>query len=79
MSPLIDTLVIGSGFGGSVVAARLVEAGAKVTLLERGPWRDTAALAALAAHALPDKAPLPQGRHLPTHLFRQLSFAGRCV
>ena len=56
MNPLIDTLVIGSGFGGSVVAARLVEAGATVTLLERGPWRDTAAL---AAHALPDKAPLP--------------------
>jgi cholesterol oxidase len=72
MNPLIDTLVIGSGFGGSVVAARLVEAGAKVTLLERGPWRDTAAL---AAHALPDKAPLPQGRHLPTHLIRQLSVA----
>ena len=36
-----DVIVIGSGFGGSVVAARLVEAGMSVLLLERGPWRDT--------------------------------------
>ena len=36
-----DVIVIGSGFGGSVVAARLVDAGMSVLLLERGPWRDT--------------------------------------
>ena len=36
-----DVIVIGSGFGGSVVASRLVEAGKSVLLLERGPWRDT--------------------------------------
>ena len=36
-----DVIVIGSGFGGSVVASRLVEAGLSVLLLERGPWRDT--------------------------------------
>lgn len=36
-----DVIVIGSGFGGSVTAARLVEAGLSVILLERGPWRDT--------------------------------------
>ena len=36
-----DVVVIGSGFGGSVVASRLVEAGISVLLLERGPWRDT--------------------------------------
>ena len=38
-----DVVVIGSGFGGSVAASRLVAAGKKVTLLERGPWRDTVA------------------------------------
>lgn len=36
-----EVVVIGSGFGGSVSAARLVEGGAKVTVLERGPWWDT--------------------------------------
>ncbi len=36
-----DAIVIGSGFGGAVIAARLTEAGKKVLVLERGPWRDT--------------------------------------
>ncbi len=36
-----EVIVIGSGFGGSVAASRLVEAGKSVLLLERGPWRDT--------------------------------------
>lgn len=36
-----DVIVIGSGFGGSVAAARLVDAGLSVILLERGPWRNT--------------------------------------
>ena len=36
-----DILIIGSGFGGSVAAARLTEAGRDVVVLERGPWRDT--------------------------------------
>jgi cholesterol oxidase len=31
-----DTIVIGSGFGGSVVVCRLSEAGDRVLVLERG-------------------------------------------
>ncbi len=37
----IDLVVIGSGFGGSVCAARAAEAGLRVLLLERGPrWSE---------------------------------------
>ncbi|OLF13001.1 glucose-methanol-choline oxidoreductase [Actinophytocola xinjiangensis] len=33
-----DVLIIGSGFGGSIAAYHLAAGGAKVTVLERGPW-----------------------------------------
>ncbi|MFC4032425.1 FAD-dependent oxidoreductase [Streptomyces polygonati] len=33
-----DALIIGSGFGGAIAAYHLAAGGAKVTVLERGPW-----------------------------------------
>ncbi|MBI4419233.1 MAG: GMC family oxidoreductase [Gemmatimonadetes bacterium] len=33
-----DAIIVGSGFGGSMVAHRLVHAGYRVLMLERGPW-----------------------------------------
>lgn len=33
-----DVVVIGSGFGGAITAYHLAAGGAKVTVLERGPW-----------------------------------------
>ena len=33
-----EVLVIGSGFGGAIAAYHLAAGGAKVTVLERGPW-----------------------------------------
>ncbi|MFJ3338693.1 FAD-dependent oxidoreductase [Streptomyces sp. NPDC086766] len=33
-----DVLVVGSGFGGAITAYHMAAGGAKVTVLERGPW-----------------------------------------
>lgn len=64
----VETVVIGSGFAGAVIAARLTAAGQQVTMLERGPWRDTDAV---RDHGITRRAPLPQGAKLLTHsLFR---------
>lgn len=65
----LDTVVIGSGFGGAVAAARLVQCGARVTLLERGPWRATDAV--LRA-GIESTAPLPAGRHFVSHALHRV-------
>ena len=52
-----EVIVIGSGFGGSVAAFRLVEAGCSVLLLERGPWRDTLPV---REAGIADTRPLPR-------------------
>ena len=66
-STTIDVIVIGSGFGGSVCAARLAEAGFTVTLLERGPWRDTVPVRSIG---IDKRSPLPRGWQLCTRLLR---------
>jgi cholesterol oxidase len=49
-----DVVVIGSGFGGAVAADRLIRAGLKVRVIERGPWRRTKPVLTRGLnHALP--------------------------
>lgn len=64
-----DVLVIGSGFGGATAAARLTAAGVRVTVIERGPWRDTVPVRSMG---IEQRAPLPYGRHFVSHVLRTL-------
>lgn len=68
-----EILVIGSGFGGSIAAHRLVEAGHQVVMLERGPWRDTAPVRSIG---IANRSPLPQGWRLFSHGFRSIHAPG---
>ena len=62
-----NVIVIGSGFGGSVAATNIAEAGINVTLLERGPWRDTLPVRSMG---IEKRSPLPRGKQLFTRLLR---------
>ncbi|HAC35585.1 MAG TPA: GMC family oxidoreductase [Gammaproteobacteria bacterium] len=65
-----DVIVIGSGFAGAITAEHLVRKGLNVTMLERGPWRDTVPVRSLG---ITDRAVLPRGRGMFTHTLRSVS------
>ncbi|ELZ4494569.1 GMC family oxidoreductase, partial [Pseudomonas aeruginosa] len=65
----VEIIVIGSGFGGSIAAKRLAEAGRDVVMLERGPWRDTVPNRSVG---MTDLTPLPQGAKAFSHGLRSI-------
>lgn len=66
----LDAIIIGSGFSGSFCADRLVSAGLRVAMVERGPWRDT--ISARRA-GVAERSPLPHKRHMLSHFLNRLS------
>lgn len=64
-----DIVVIGSGFGGSVVANRLALAGRRLLVLERGPWRDSLPVRSMGIER---RSPFPYGSKAITHLLHSL-------
>ncbi|MDD3764269.1 MAG: FAD-dependent oxidoreductase [Nevskiales bacterium] len=68
-----DVIVVGSGFGGAFAAERLIASGLRVTLLERGPWRDTQPMR--AAGVWP-RSPLPYGRNFYRQVLRSVAMPG---
>lgn len=52
-----DVIVVGSGFGGAITAARLAQRGLRVLVLERGPWWGPAG----RAHDPAERREFPRG------------------
>ncbi len=69
MTTSTDVIVIGSGFGGSIAASRIAEAGFSVKLLERGPWRDSLPVASME---IGRRSPFPTGKHFLSKFLRTL-------
>jgi len=72
-----DVVVIGSGAGGAVTAAKLAAAGRDVTVLEEGPWIDADAVEPFSLEEMAAKY-----RHRPAAALGTPSIAyaeGRCV
>ncbi|RLA05629.1 MAG: hypothetical protein DRQ47_00675 [Gammaproteobacteria bacterium] len=72
MTNRYDAVVIGSGFGGSVTANKLANAGVKVAILERGPWRDTIPTRSMG---IENTAPFPAGWKAVTNALRSVHFS----
>lgn len=57
-SPEYDVVIVGSGFAGSLMGARLALAGVRVAILEAGPWTDrNAAVARFHGGSYPYESP----------------------
>lgn len=69
MARVHEVLIVGSGFGGSVAGARLAEVGVDVTLLERGPWRDTLPVQSMG---IPNRIRYPARMQLLTRGFKRI-------
>lgn len=68
-----DAIIVGSGFGGSVCAARLAEKGMRVLVLERGPWWGP-----LNRHRpVHDRREFPRGLPGIRKLLRNIRLAGK--
>ncbi|HUF08098.1 MAG TPA: GMC family oxidoreductase [Rhodothermales bacterium] len=72
-----ETLVIGSGAGGAVAAARLAEMGHEVVVLEKGPEVSPSAMDGIEAHAMGEM--FEQGGLLTTADGGMSLFAGSCL
>ncbi|RMF11592.1 MAG: GMC family oxidoreductase [Candidatus Dadabacteria bacterium] len=71
----VEDLVIGSGFAGSVIAARLAQAGRQVVVLERGPWWRTDTVGSQSGAAERQRA-FPRGRQA-ARLLRSIEWRAR--
>lgn len=66
----LDAIIVGSGFGGSFSAERLIAAGLRVAMIERGPWRDSTGV---RNAGILQRQPFPQGRHMLSHFVSRIS------